>query len=65
VGADPDFKDAYNFDYMFRPAQAVPGESPRPDGSIYTEIISYSTLLRRASRRNEIFLEKLGRPVPN
>lgn len=58
--ADPDFKEAYHFDYMFRPSKAVAGEPPRTDGSIYTEIISYRTLLERASRRNQIFLEKLG-----
>jgi hypothetical protein len=28
--------------------------------SLYTEVIKYSTLLKRAKKRNEIFIKKLG-----
>ena len=31
----------------------------REDGSLYTEIIKYSTLLERAKLRNKIFIDKL------
>ena len=57
---DPDFKEAYNFDYLFRPQKTVSGKiSNRTDGSIYMEIIKYSTLLVRAKRRNDVFIKKL------
>lgn len=55
---DSDFKHAYHFDYVFRPKKDVVGKG-RPDGSLYTEVIKYSTLLKRAKKRNEIFIEKL------
>ena len=57
--ADADFKSAYNLDYYFRPHKAVAGKFGREDGSLYTEIIKYSTLLERAKLRNAIFIEKL------
>ena len=57
---DPDFKEAYNFDYLFRPQKTVSGKiSNRTDGYIYMEIIKYSTLLVRAKRRNDVFIKKL------
>lgn len=57
---DPDFKEAYHFDYLFRPAKTVSGKiSGRDDGSIYMEIIKYSTLLERAKNRNDVFIKKL------
>lgn len=57
---DGDFKAAYQFDYMFRPAKTIPGEYGRKDGSLYTEILSYRTLHQRASKRNDIFIKKIG-----
>ncbi len=57
---DGDFKAAYQFDYMFRPAKTIPGEYGRKDGSLYTEILSYRTLHERASKRNDIFIKKIG-----
>ena len=56
---DADFKHAYNFDYVFRPSKAIAGKFGRSDGELYTEVIKYSTLLKRAKRRNEIFIKKL------
>jgi hypothetical protein len=35
------------------------------DASLYTEVIKYSTLLERAKLRNEIFIEKLTKPINN
>ena len=57
--ADSDFKHSSHFDYMFRPAKTVLGEFGRADGSIYTKVLKYSTLLERASVRNKIFLDKI------
>lgn len=63
--ADADFKDAYHFNYMFRPVKTVAGLFGRENGSLYTEIISYRSILKRAAKRNEMFLQKLGRPLPD
>jgi len=57
--ADSDYIEAYHFDYLFRPYKRVVGENGRRDGSIYTEVIQYSTLLARAIKRNEIYIKKL------
>lgn len=57
---DSDFKNAYHFDYVFRPKKDIVGKNGRSDGSLYTEVIKYSTLLKRAKKRNEIFIEKLN-----
>lgn len=57
---DSDFKHAPHFDYVFRPSKNIVGKNGRSDGSLYTEVIKYSTLLKRAKKRNEIFIEKLN-----
>lgn len=58
-GAVSTFEESYQFDYLFRPSAKVVGFDERKDGSIYTEVIKYSTLLERAKQRNKIFIEKL------
>jgi hypothetical protein len=57
---DGDYIEAYNFDYLFRPFKKIPGFFQPGDASLYTEVIKYSTLLERASNRNEIFIKKLS-----
>lgn len=57
-GAVSTFEESYQFDYLFRPSAKVVGFG-RKDGSIYTEVIKYSTLLERAKLRNKIFIDKL------
>ncbi len=58
---DADFKNAYNFDYLFRPSKTIAGmfSNEGKDGSLYTEVVKYSTLLDRAKNRNNIFINKL------
>lgn len=58
---DADFKNAYNFDYLFRPSKTIAGmfKNEGKDGSLYTEVVKYSTLLERAKNRNNIFIKKL------
>lgn len=58
-GAVSTFEVSYQFDYLFRPSAKVVGYDERKDGSIYTEVIKYSTLLDRAKQRNKIFIDKL------
>ncbi|NWJ51328.1 MAG: ATP-binding protein [Bacteroidetes bacterium] len=60
---DPYFESAYHFNYVFRPHFPIRGQFGRVNGSLYTEAITYSTLLERAIRRNEIFIEKLTTPI--
>lgn len=51
---NPEFQESYYFDYLFHPNKPVFGGS-RKDGSMYMEIIQFSTLLERATARNRIF----------
>jgi hypothetical protein len=44
---------------MFRPSQFIRSVEGAIVGSLYTEVIKYSTLLDRARKRNEIFIKKL------
>lgn len=60
---DAEFIEAYHFDYLFRPNKTIAGMFIKGDASLYTEVIKYSTLLERAKLRNEIFIEKLTKPV--
>jgi hypothetical protein len=53
------FENSLHLDYWFRPSEKVNGFDGRSDGSIYTEVIKYSTLLQRAKLRNKIFIDKL------
>jgi hypothetical protein len=57
--SDSDFKSAHSLNFIFRPYKRVAGKFGNLDGSLYTEIIKYSTLLERAKLRNQIFIEKL------
>ena len=53
------FEYSPKFNYWFRPSEKVVDFSNRNDGSIYTEIIKYSSILQRAKLRNKIFIDKL------
>jgi len=59
LGRVSNFEESYQFDYLFRPSTKVNGFDGRSNGSIYTEVIKYSTLLARAKQRNSIFINKL------
>jgi len=59
LGAVSSYEESYQFDYLFRPSTKVFGFNNRSNGSIYTEVIKYSTLLERAKQRNKIFIDKL------
>ncbi|MFC6268465.1 ATP-binding protein [Frigoriflavimonas asaccharolytica] len=54
------FEHSQNFDYLYSPSQKVIGFDGNENGSIYTEVLKYSSLLARAELRNKIFIEKLG-----
>lgn len=54
------FEHSQNFDYLYSPSQKVIGFDGNENGSIYTEVLKYSSLIERAKLRNQIFIEKLG-----
>lgn len=54
-----EFKRAPNLKYLFRPDYNLQGKFGRPNGDLYTEIIKYSDILKRAQLRNQILMEKL------
>lgn len=53
------YEESYHFDYLFRPSENVIGFDERKNGSIYSEVIKFSTLLERAKLRNKVFIDKL------
>ena len=59
IDNDSDFINAPDLGYIFRPYKRIRGKFERLDGSLYTEIIKYSTILKRAKKRNKIFIDKL------
>lgn len=64
-GAVSSFEHSYHLDYWFKPSTKVTGFDNRKDGSIYTEVIKYSTLLQRAKKRNRIFIDKITKLDPS
>jgi len=60
---DSDFQDSAHFDYAFRPAKRILGVFKSFHGSLYTEVLKYSTLLNRANKRNDALISKLFPPV--
>jgi hypothetical protein len=58
-GRISNFEHSLHLDYWFQPSQKVIDFNGRIDGSIYTEVTKYSTLLKRAELRNKIFIDKL------
>jgi len=59
-GAVSAYQHSYQFDYLYRPGTPVIGFDGRADGSIYSEVLRYSTLLERAQQRNRAFIGKIG-----
>lgn len=57
--SNPYFKEAANLGFIFRPNLPVPGKFGHPEGDLYTEIIKYSEILKRAQSRNQVFIDKL------
>ncbi|MEP1306398.1 MAG: ATP-binding protein [Balneola sp.] len=56
---DADFIPSYHYEFLFRTNKTVAGLFGNSDGFLYTEVLKYSSLLERAKRRNEIFIQKL------
>ena len=59
LSSDADYTADPHFNFLFRPSKKVYAGPTRSSGSIHMEVISYSELLKRAQKRNEIFIKKL------
>lgn len=59
VNGNPNFIQSPYLDYVYIPDQKVNGGMYRPKGTMYVEVLKYSSLLERAKIRNSIFLDKL------
>ena len=57
--SNPYFKEAANLGFIFRPNLPVPGKFGHQEGDLYTEVIKYSEILKRAQNRNQVFIDKL------
>lgn len=60
---DSSFKTAHNLGYIFRPHYSLPGKFGRSDGDLYTEVLKYSDILKRASLRNKIYIDILEEKI--
>ena len=63
--ADNDFKFDPKFNFCYRPSKSIAclwDESGGHDGSLYTEALSFSVMLKRALKRNESFKNRLFPP---
>jgi hypothetical protein len=56
---EDDFIPAYSLGYIVRPYHRIAGKFKRENGALYTEVIKYSDLLKRAQIRNKVFIDKL------
>ena len=59
VNENPYFIQSPYLDYVYIQDQKVNGGKYRPKGTMYVEVLKYSSLLERAKIRNSIFLDKL------
>lgn len=59
IDNDSDFISAHHLKFLYRPYKRIAGKFGKGDGSLYTEVIKYSTLLERASMRNKSFIDKI------
>ncbi len=52
------FEHSYHLDYWFLPYENVNSFDNRSNGSIYKEVLKYSTILECVKLRNRIFINK-------
>lgn len=56
---NPEFQESYYFKYAYCPDKPVWGGINRLRGSMYIEVIQFSTLLERAISRNKVFTDHI------
>lgn len=58
IRRNPEFETSYYFNYAYCPDKKVYGGN-RNKGSMYIEVITFSTLLERAKMRNKVFINQI------
>ena len=61
IDSDGDFQFSQSLGYIVRPHKGIPDLFGRGAASLYTEIIKFSDLLKRAKLRNKIFTDSITR----
>lgn len=59
LDSDGDFKESQGLGYLVRPHKDLPRFFNREQGVLYTEVIKFSDLLKRAKLRSKIFTDKI------
>ena len=59
LNSNPNFVESPYLDYVYIPDQKVYGGRHREKGTMYFEVLKYSSLLARAEIRNRVFMDKL------
>lgn len=59
LDSDGDFQQSQSLGYIVRPYKALPRLFGREQGVLYTEVIKFSDLLKRAKLRSKVFTEKI------
>ena len=59
INANPNFIEPPYSDYVYIPDQKINGGKKREKGTMYFEVLKYSTLLQKAALRNSVFFNKL------
>lgn len=59
LDSDGDFQQSQALGYIVRPYKALPRLFGREQGVLYTEIIKFSDLLKRAMLRSKVFTDKI------
>lgn len=59
VNAWPEFIESPYLDYVYIPDQKVNGGKYRTKGTMYFEVLKYSSLLEKAKMRNSVFFDKI------
>ena len=59
IDRDGDFRHSKSLGYVFRPNKRLADPLNRGEASLYTEVIRYSDLLKRAQLRNKIYTDKI------
>lgn len=59
INDEPDFIKSPYLDYAYIPSKSVNGGIYRQKGTLYYEVLKYSSLLERATMRNSVFFDKI------
>ncbi|MFQ9854701.1 MAG: hypothetical protein ACLRXN_19965 [Bacteroides caccae] len=59
IDSDGDFQQSQSLGYIVRPYKALPRLFGREQGVLYTEVIKFSDLLKRAKLRSKVFTGKI------